>query len=64
MTTYEILQRVIANHNRIAQVTVNGDNAILIGDAIRDLRALGMELQADLEAEELEAQAKGEEAEQ
>lgn len=52
MTTLEILQRVAENHNRIAQVFVSGDNAILIGDVIRDLRLLVQQLQADLEAEQ------------
>ena len=60
MTTLEILQRVAENHNRIAQVLVSGDNAVLIGDAIKDMRLLAQQLQADLEAEQAEAEQEAE----
>lgn len=52
MTLLEILQRVAENHNRIAQISVSGDNTILVGDTIRDLRALIQQLRADLETEQ------------
>lgn len=52
MTTLEILQKVAENHNRIIQVSVSGDNAILIGDTIRDLRFLIQQLRSDLETEQ------------
>lgn len=61
MTTLEILQRIVTNHNRIAQILVSGDNAILIGDTIKDLRLLAQELQADMQREQEE---EAEEAEQ
>lgn len=52
MTLFEILQRVAENHNRIAKVYVSGDNAILVGDTIRDLRALAQELQSQIDIEQ------------
>lgn len=62
MTTLEILQRIVTNHNRIAQVLVSGDNAVLIGDTIKDLRLLGQELQVDMQNEqEKEAEEAGQE---
>ena len=62
MTKLEIAQRIAGNHNRLANVMVNGDNAILMGDTLKDLRALVQELQKDIE-EEAEAQAEAEEGE-
>ena len=56
MTTLEILQKVAENHNRIMQVSASGDNAILIGDTIRDLRDLIQQLRADLEAKQVAEQ--------
>lgn len=52
MTKLEILQRIATNHNRIAQVLVSGDNAVLVGDTIKDLRLLAQELQADVQTEQ------------
>lgn len=52
MTKLEILQRIVTNHNRIAQVLVSGDNAVLVGDTIKDLRLLAQELQADVQTEQ------------
>ncbi len=52
MTTLEILKAVADIHNRIIRVTVAGDNAILIGDSIRQLRVLVDGLQRQIEAEE------------
>lgn len=40
MTYLELLQRIADNHNRVASMLVSGDNAVLAGDTIRDLRAL------------------------
>jgi hypothetical protein len=51
MTKTEIIQRLVDNHNRIAQVTVSGNNTFLIGDTIRDLRDLVAQLSKDVEAE-------------
>ena len=52
MTKLEIMKRIAENHNRISKVLVSSDNAILVGDTIRDLRQLTVELQADVEAEQ------------
>lgn len=60
MTKLEIVQRIAGNHNRMANIMVNGDSAILMGDTLKDLRALVQELQADVEAE-AEEQAETEE---
>lgn len=54
MTTFEIMQRIANNHNRIAQIYVSGDSAILLGDALRDMRLLVKELQEDLEREDVQ----------
>lgn len=52
MTKVEIVQVIATNHNRLSQIMVNGDNAILMGDTIKELRLLVQELQKDIEAEE------------
>lgn len=52
MNKTEILQCVAGCHNRLAQITVSGDGAILMGDTLRDLRVLVQVLQKDIEAEE------------
>ncbi len=52
MTKLEIVQRIAGNHNRIANIRVSGDDAILMGETLKDLRALTFELQSDIEAEE------------
>ena len=54
MTTLELMQRIAENHNRIAQIVVSGDNAILVGDTIRDLRLIVKELQEQLQLEQAE----------
>lgn len=54
MTKQEIIQCVASSHNRLAHVTVSGDSAILMGDTLKELRALVQQLQADVEAEEAE----------
>lgn len=52
MTKYEILQIVANNHNRLTQIMVNGDNAIMMGDTIKELRSLVLELQKDVDSEQ------------
>lgn len=59
MEKIDILQCVVNNHNRLAQIMVNGDNAILMGDTLKELRILVQELQKDIEAEQ-EAETKKE----
>lgn len=54
MTTLELMQRIVENHNRIAQIVVSGDSAILVGDTIRDLRLIVKDLQEQLQAEQSE----------
>lgn len=61
MTKLEIAQRIVNNHNRIAQIVVSGDSAILLGDTLKDMRMLLKDLQADLEAEDAQAQAQTDE---
>lgn len=51
MTKLEIVQRVANNHNRLVNIMVSGESAILMGDTLRDMRSLVQELQADLEHE-------------
>lgn len=48
MTKEKILEQVVAAHNLVAQVCVSGDNAILVGDALRCMRVLCKQLQDDM----------------
>ena len=52
MNKLEILKRIALNHNNLAQIMVSGDNAIYMGETLRDLRTLVQQLQADIDAEE------------
>lgn len=61
MTKLEIAQRIVNNHNRIAQIVVSGDSVILLGDTLKDMRMLLKDLQADLEVEDAQAQAQTDE---
>lgn len=54
MTKLEIAQRVANNHNRLANILVSGDSAILMGETLKDLRLLVQELQKDISEEKLE----------
>lgn len=56
MTYLELIQRIADNHNRVAQILVSGDNAILVADTIRDLRSLVEQLQTEGIAEESEVE--------
>lgn len=47
MTQLELIQRIADNHNRIAQIKVSGDDAILVGDTLKDMRALVQQLQSE-----------------
>ncbi len=58
MTKIEIVQCLANNHNRLSQIMVNGDNAILMGETIKELRLLIQELQKDIENEESEKNKK------
>ena len=62
MTKIEIAQHIANAHNRLTQIQVCGDVAILMGDTLKELRLLVQELQKDIEAEEaLAAEAAEEE---
>lgn len=52
MTKTDLLQRIMENHNRIAQIEVHGDGAILVADTLRDLRYLLKQLQNEAIEEE------------
>ena len=47
MTKMELINRIVENHNRIAKMVVSGDNAILVGDTLKDLRQLFQQLQIE-----------------
>lgn len=47
MTKLELLNRIVDNHNRIANVEVHGESAILVADTLRDLRNLIKILQTE-----------------
>ena len=52
MTTLEILQRLANIHNTILRVFVNGDNAVLIGESIKEHRDLIGQLNQDVDRQE------------
>lgn len=54
MTKLEIAQRIAASHNRLTQIMVCGDNAILMGDALKELRYLVQVIQKDADEEHSE----------
>ena len=56
MKKTDLMQRIVDSHNRIAQIEVRGDNAILVADTLRDLRNLLKQLQADTVEEEMISQ--------
>lgn len=61
MTKLEIAQIIASNHNRLSSIFSsggiifqNGDSVILMGDTLKDLRAIVQQLQVDIEAEAAE----------
>lgn len=59
MEKIEIAKRIADDHNRLANILASGgmkllnaDSVILMGDALKDLRALAQQITMDLEAEE------------
>ncbi len=52
MNKQEIAQHVACAHNRLTQIMVSGESAIMMADSLRELRYLVQELQKDMEAEE------------
>ncbi len=59
MNKMEILQCVANNHNRLTQVMVSGDNAILMGEVLKELRFLAQTLSEDIEAEQADSENGG-----
>ncbi len=58
MTKMEIAQHIADDHNRLASILssggmklLNADSAILLGDTIKDLRALAQQIAQDIEQE-------------
>lgn len=47
MKQSEIISTLVEIHNLIAKVTVNGDNAILVGNALQGMRGLIQALMKD-----------------
>lgn len=52
MEKMDILQHIVNNHNQLAQIMVNGDNAIFMGEVLKELRFLAQSLQTDIQTEE------------
>lgn len=48
MTKTDILNCVVHCHNNISQIMVNGDGAVLMGEALKELRTLAAALQNDI----------------
>lgn len=59
MTKLEILQHIAASHNVLAQIMVKGEDAIMMGDTLKNLRLLAQLLQKDVD-EETEKDAEAE----
>lgn len=55
MTSIEIIQSIANSHNRLMQITVSGDDAIRMGNTLKDLRILIQGLQEDITAQEGES---------
>ena len=51
MTKLEILQHIATNHNNLAHIMVRGDDAIMMGETLKNLRMLVQSLQQDVEEE-------------
>ena len=51
MNKTEILQRVVNDHNILADIMVKGDGAIAMGRVLEDLRMLVSQLKVDIEQE-------------
>lgn len=51
MNKTEILQRVVNDHNILADIMVKGDGAIAMGRVLDDLRMLVSQLKMDIEQE-------------
>jgi hypothetical protein len=52
MKKADLLQRILENHNRVAQIEVHGEGAILAAETILDLRRLLKQLQNEIVEEE------------
>lgn len=51
MTKTEIAQTVAHSHNCLAGIMVSGDNAILMGEVLKEMRLLTQELYKDIKSE-------------
>lgn len=51
MTKVEIAQVVAHSHNCLANIMVSGDNAIMMGEVLKEMRLLTQELYKDIEQE-------------
>jgi len=61
MTKLDIVHCIADNHNRLARVMVSGDDAIIMGSVLVELRKLINVIQKDIEAENSDAdERKGE----
>ena len=50
MTTLEIMRSLVQIHNRLIEIRVSGNDTMLMGDSIRELRSLLQELEKDAKA--------------
>lgn len=55
MTKLDIVHCIADNHNRLARVMVSGDDAIIMGSVLVELRKLINVIQKDIEAENSDA---------
>ncbi len=70
MTKFEIAQHIADSHNRLANILASGgmklmdaDSVILLGDTIKDLRAVAQQISLDLREDDTNEQTHNESAE-
>ena len=51
MTKLEILKCIANSHNRLTEIMVKGDDAIMMGETLKEMRTLAQMIQNDIEAE-------------
>ena len=61
MTKTEIAQVIAHSHNCLANIMVSGDNAILMGEVLKEMRLLIQGLYRDIEQENNNSEAENDE---
>ena len=54
MKTYDLMQRLAQIHNQLMNVSVSGENAILLGNTILNIRSLLQDIENEAKKESTE----------